>query len=134
MFIFCIFFMLRQSEHLHLAFPHCLRILAIPCEISTSLAKALTSLAKAITSLAKSLSKFYITRRMSKNSRKFCVHVLPVFILHYRLFQLIYLMNFFKNLYITIIFVYYFRLIYFPVLFPWYVRPRNLVQFWPLLM
>ena len=115
---FWYFFMLRQSEHLHLAFPHCLRILAIPCEILTSLAKALTSLAKAITSLAKSLSKFYITRRMSKSSRKFCVHVIPVFILHYRLFQLIYPMNFFKNLYITIIFVYYFRLIYFPVLFP----------------
>ena len=55
--------MLRQSEHLHLAFPHRLRILCIPCailtflaEASTSLAKALTSLAKALTSLAKAIT------------------------------------------------------------------------------
>ena len=46
--------MLRQLEHLHLAFPHRLRILIIPCAILTSLAEALTSLAKALTFLAKS--------------------------------------------------------------------------------
>ena len=50
------FFMLRQSEHLHLAFPHCLRILVIPCAILTSLAEALTSLAKALTFLAKAIT------------------------------------------------------------------------------
>ena len=49
-------FMLRQSEHLHLAFPHCLRILVIPCAILTSLAEALTSLAKALTFLAKAIT------------------------------------------------------------------------------
>ena len=56
--------------------------------------------------------------KCQKNSRKFCVHVIRLFILHYRLFQLIYPMNSLKNLYIGIIDVYYLRLIYHPVLFP----------------
>ena len=49
----CMFFMLRQSEHLHLAFQHRLRNLNIPCAILTFLAKSFTSLAKPLATLAK---------------------------------------------------------------------------------
>ena len=52
------FFMLWQSEHLHLAFPHTLRILVIPSAILTSLAEAFTFLATDLTSLAKSPTSF----------------------------------------------------------------------------
>ena len=47
--------MLRQSEHLHLAFQHRLRNLNIPCVILTFLAKSFTSLAKPLATLAKAL-------------------------------------------------------------------------------
>ena len=51
-------------------------------------------------------------------SSAYTSYACSVFILHYRLFQLISPINSFKNLNITIILVYNFRLIYYPVLFP----------------
>ena len=54
-------------------------------------------------------------------SSAYTSYACSVFILHYRLFQLISPINSLKNWNITIILVYNFRLIYYPVLFSWYV-------------